>query len=97
MSTEPLPDKDDPRWTCPACGGGGLEVLAWVDLETNDVIDWADPTDFWCPECEEHFETVCRVNRDSLCESHNQPFTECRAEYGATRDRTGDGTRGGGP
>ena len=82
MSTEPVPDKDDPKWVCPACGGDGLEGLAWVDLETDQVIDWADPSDYWCPQCEEHFATVCQVNRDGHCHIHDQPVADCRAEYG---------------
>lgn len=69
------------RWVCPTCGEAGqLEVLAWTEVATDTVTDWADPADFWCPDCELHFDHVCEVDDAGHCHMHDQPQDRCRRE-----------------
>lgn len=43
---------------CPECGGTNVQVMAWVDANTNkycsDVNIPAETEDTWCEDCEDH-------------------------------------------
>lgn len=43
---------------CPECGGTNVQVMAWVDANTNqycsDVNNPPECEDTWCDDCEEH-------------------------------------------
>lgn len=66
---------------CPRCGSREVEVLAWVSLNGEPDPDDAEPPDHWCPDCEEHFDTVCEVDAEGQCRMHDKPVTVCRAEF----------------
>ena len=47
------------KCVCEECGSDQVEQKAWVDLNTNDVLDSCsdgDIEDNWCRECMEHCE-----------------------------------------
>ena len=43
---------------CPECGGTNVQIMAWVDANTNkycsDVNTPAEREDTWCDDCEKH-------------------------------------------
>lgn len=43
---------------CPECGGTNVQVMAWVDANTNkfcsNVNDPVEVEDTWCEDCEDH-------------------------------------------
>ncbi len=43
---------------CPECGGTNIQIMAWVDANTNkycsDVNNPAETEDTWCEDCEDH-------------------------------------------
>lgn len=43
---------------CPECGGTNVQIMAWVDANTNkycsDVNNPPECEDTWCDDCEEH-------------------------------------------
>lgn len=43
---------------CPQCGGTNVQVMAWVDANTNeycsDVNTPPEIEDTWCDDCEDH-------------------------------------------
>lgn len=65
---------------CPECGCTDVEVSAWVNANTHQVINGEGPTDnAWCPQCEvggldgnmrsrdlEQVETACPFDKDRL-------------------------------
>jgi hypothetical protein len=68
------------RWVCPACGSDEVEGLAWITLNTEEIVSWVESSEHWCPECEEHFKHVCQVDEKGRCLMHDQPQTCCRDE-----------------
>lgn len=46
---------------CLLCGGTNVETKAWIDVNTNEVLDFCsdgDSEDNWCRDCEEHVELI---------------------------------------
>jgi len=44
------------NWTCPNCGGTKVQQKAWIELNTEklvDFIDINDEEDYWCPDCKQ--------------------------------------------
>lgn len=43
---------------CPVCGGTNVQLLAWIDANTNvwccDINSHLEKEDTWCEDCEEH-------------------------------------------
>ena len=45
------------KLVCEKCKGTNVETKAWVDANTDEVLDSAtngDEDDNWCRDCEEH-------------------------------------------
>lgn len=51
-------DKKQLSLCCPICGGTNVQVLAWIDANTNlfcaDVDSHIDAENTWCEDCQEH-------------------------------------------
>jgi hypothetical protein len=49
---------------CGACGGSNVEVAAWVNPNTGEVVDefgsWDSLDTNWCHDCDAHVELVDR-------------------------------------
>lgn len=50
---------------CSECGSADVQVLAWVNPNTKEVIDFVgaplfDAQDCWCQDCEEHVD-LCTI------------------------------------
>ncbi len=44
-------------WVCGKCGSREVESLAWVDMNTDQVLDGTgdyDDANYWCRKCNEH-------------------------------------------
>jgi len=42
-------------WTCSTCGGTNVQTTAWIDPNTDRVVDCEGPLDDnWCEDCQEH-------------------------------------------
>ena len=44
---------------CAECGGLNIQARAWVNPNTNEVIDWEEAgfqSDHYCDDCDEHTE-----------------------------------------
>lgn len=43
---------------CPVCGGTNVQIMAWVDANTNqyrsDINNPPEEEDTWCDDCKEH-------------------------------------------
>ena len=45
------------KWICSKCKGTNIEVKAWIDANTEQVLDDTGiEDDTWCRDCEEHVE-----------------------------------------
>ena len=42
----------DDMWVCNYCGSEEVSQSAWVDINTEKMIDFVDGT-YWCETCEE--------------------------------------------
>lgn len=62
-------------YVCPDCGSPSIQYEAWVDANTNEVVDAVECADYWCGECEEHFGHICLVEKghehDAECFTHD--------------------------
>ena len=49
------------KYTCEKCGGDNVQVKAWVNPNTNEIIETMsdEVEDCWCEDCEEHIEIIC--------------------------------------
>ena len=54
QSHQPRPED----WVCPECGNDQLQHLDWVMTNTGEVIGDNENTEYWCPNCEDHYERV---------------------------------------
>jgi Zn finger protein HypA/HybF involved in hydrogenase expression len=65
-------------WVCPNCGSREIEIRAWVQMNAKTLDSpypmWVEaqgnPEDYWCPECEDHYEAI------SLAEYEKQKTEE---------------------
>ena len=71
------------RWHCSRCGSERIERLAWVRLNGETVVNHGQKQDYWCPRCEQHFDSACQVNRNGHCVQHDRPRGACRSEVGS--------------
>lgn len=51
---------------CSKCGGTNVQVLAWVDANTNEYISEAEPIDTWCEDCDIHIKLKEETNKEEL-------------------------------
>jgi uncharacterized protein YbaR (Trm112 family) len=42
---------------CPECKSTKVHVKAWVNANTNQYVDDADP-EHWCEDCKEHYDVL---------------------------------------
>tara|TARA_B100000965_G_scaffold53038_1_gene39565 strand:- start:4296 stop:4556 length:261 start_codon:yes stop_codon:yes gene_type:complete len=49
-------DMDD-MWVCDYCGTEEVSQSAWVNINTETMIDFIDGT-YWCESCEEETEPI---------------------------------------
>jgi hypothetical protein len=42
---------------CPECKSTKVHVKAWVNANTNEYIEEADP-DYWCEKCQENYDKL---------------------------------------
>lgn len=82
MSNEQQATEAELYWACPACGSRDIEGLAWICLNGEAVVSYDEGADHWCPDCEEHYRSVCHVGRDGHCLIHDQNVSECRSRTG---------------
>lgn len=47
---------DQFKLVCSTCGSSNIQTLAWVDVNTDEVMDSGpgDTQDNWCCDCEDH-------------------------------------------
>lgn len=43
------------KYVCKECGSENIQVKAWIDPRTNEIIDWVDggENECWCEDCQE--------------------------------------------
>ena len=44
---------------CKKCGSTNIQILAWVNPNTNEVVADNEEKECWCEDCEEHSEYEC--------------------------------------
>lgn len=66
---------------CSVCNSEDVEVLAWVLMNGDAYVDDADPSDTWCPTCEQHDIEVCRVGSGGYCLIHGRSANLCTLEF----------------
>ena len=44
------------KWKCAECGGDNVQVKAWIDPNTNEIVEIMSDeiVDCWCEDCEDH-------------------------------------------
>lgn len=43
-----------PKYCCSVCGGTNIQLLAWIDANTNEYISDTEDDECWCEDCEKH-------------------------------------------
>ena len=41
------------KYVCSKCGSEHIQVKAWIDPNTNEIIDWVEDEECWCEDCQE--------------------------------------------
>ena len=51
-------------WICSECGGNNVQVKAWINPNTDEIVDLvSDEIDeCWCDDCEKH--NLININKD---------------------------------
>jgi len=50
-------------WHCQECGSPDLEISAWININTNEIVDSEGPlSTAWCPSCQEHWNRWDEIN-----------------------------------
>ena len=44
---------------CKECGSTDIQILAWVNPNTNEIIDDNAEKECWCEKCQEHQRYEC--------------------------------------
>ena len=49
-------EKDEYKLVCSKCGGSNIQCVAWVDPNTDELIEYwdGDPQDNWCIDCDDN-------------------------------------------
>lgn len=78
-------------WRCPECGSADVECEAWINVNTEAVTSVNENSEYWCPECEDHFGRVCSIeNRPPFeCDDH-PPSNPCPAHKKARLEWEGE-------
>lgn len=44
------------KWVCSECGGDNVQVKAWINPNTDEIIEsmGSEIEDTWCEDCEKH-------------------------------------------
>jgi hypothetical protein len=46
------------KLVCSKCGGTNIQIMGWLDANTNEFISDIEDTDKWCEDCEENVDFV---------------------------------------
>ena len=39
------------EWQCPECGSEDVCTKVWLDLKTDEIVDWCAAGECWCEVC----------------------------------------------
>lgn len=42
------------KYCCSECGGTNVQVQAWINPNTGQIIGTLESNDCWCEDCEDH-------------------------------------------
>ena len=66
----------DDSWVCEWCGSEDVNQSAWVNVNTEEIVDFVDTSSYWCQDCneevqlttffewEESIALYCKGNKD---------------------------------
>ena len=41
------------KYCCSECGGTNIQVQAWINPNTGQIVDTLESNDCWCEDCED--------------------------------------------
>ena len=59
VKSEYFKNKDmDDMWVCDYCGSEEVSQGAWVDINTETLVDFMDNSNYWCDICEDEVSPI---------------------------------------
>ena len=68
-------------WECGHCGSQNLQIMVWMDLHSEAVIDDCQPQTVYCNDCDTHTKILPSTRRENVDKSEIQSLsTEDRGD-----------------